>query len=102
MMIEIKDVENLAELARVAISDNEKENLRRDLEEILAYVSQVKEVGEKVESGKLKVESNKELRDLHNVMRDDRDSHAPGLFTEALLSAVPSREGDRILVKKIL
>lgn len=102
MTIAIKDVDNLAGLARLEISDDEKENLRHDLEEILAYVSQVKEVGEKVESGKLKVESNKELRDLHNVMRDDRDPHTPGLFTEVLLLAVPSREGDRILVKKIL
>lgn len=95
MTIEIKEIDNLANLARVAISDNEKENLRHDLEEILAYVSQVKEAGEKVKS-------NKEQRDLRNIMRDDRDPHTPGLFTETLLSSAPAREDDRVLVKKIL
>ena len=102
MTIAIKDVDNLANLARVTISDDEKEGLRHDLDEILAYVSQVKEVGEKVERGKLKVESNKELGELRNVMRDDRDPHPSGFFTEALLSLVPARESDRVLVKKIL
>ena len=94
MTVELKDVEHLAGLARIAISDNEKEVLRHDLEEILAYVSQVKEVA--AERGAPSV------GDVRNVMRDDRDPHEAGMFTEDLLSAAPMRAGNRLLVKKIL
>lgn len=97
MAIEIQDVEHLAGLARIAISDSEKELLRHDLEEILAYVSQIKEV----ESGKLKVESG-EQGELYNVMREDINPHESGMFTEDILRQAPSRKGDRIAVKKIL
>ncbi len=94
MAVELKDVEHLAGLARIAVSDTEKEVLRHDLEEILAYVSQIKQV----ESEKLKVESG----DLRNVMREDGEPHEPGMFTEDLLAQAPAREGNRISVKKIL
>lgn len=94
MEIEIKDVEHLAGLARIVIDDKEKELLRKDLGEILAYVSQVKEVS--AELGPVKA------GELHNIMRDDKDPHESGKFTEDLIGAAPSRDGNRILVKKIL
>lgn len=94
MAIEMKDVEHLAGLARIAVSDSEKELLQHDLKEILAYVSQIKEV----QSEKLKVES----RELRNVMREDSTPHESGIFTEEILKQAPSREGNRVFVKKIL
>ena len=94
MAIELKDVEHLAGLARIAVSDTEKEILRHDLEEILAYVSQVKEVAVDVPAP--------EAGELRNVMREDKDPHEPGIFTEDLLAAAPAREGNRLVVKKIL
>lgn len=98
MVIEIKDVEHLAGLARIAISNNEKELLRNDLEGILEYISQIKEVeGEQEEQGK-----QREQGELHNVMREDTEPHESGIFTEDILKQAPSREGNRISVKKIL
>ncbi len=94
MAIELKDVEHLAGLARITISDSEKEVLRHDLGEILAYVSQVTKVVAEV--------GNPEASALRNVMREDENPHEGGIFTEALLSAAPSRDGNRLLVKKIL
>lgn len=94
MAIEIKDIEHLATLARVEISDHEKEGLRHDIEEILSFVSQIKEVA----GG----ESTLEVGMLHNVLRDDRTPHEVGMFTEDLLSVAPVREGDKVVVKKIL
>lgn len=94
MAIEIKDVEHLAGLARIKVSDSEKEVLRHDLEEILAYVSEIKEVA--AEAGESAV------GELHNVLRADSDPHEGGMFSEDLLSAAPTREGNRIFVKKIL
>ncbi len=94
MAIELKDVEHLAGLARISISDSEKELLRHDLEEILAYVSQVKDV---VASIGVPVAG-----ELRNVLRADENPHEAGIFTETLLSAAPARDGNRLLVKKIL
>ncbi len=94
MIIELKDVEHLAGLARISISDSEKELLRHDLEEILAYVSQVKDVATNI--------GVPIVGELRNVMREDREPHESLMFTEVLLSAAPAREGNRLLVKKIL
>jgi len=95
MTVEIKDVEHLAGLARLAISDSEKEILRTDLEGILAYVSQVKEVTAEVVAIGV-------VPELHNVMREDTDTHTPGIFTEDILAGAPSRQGNHLVVKKIL
>ena len=37
-----------------------------------------------------------------NVMREDKDPHEAGLYTEKILEQAPAREGDYIKVKKIL
>lgn len=94
MVIELKDVEHLSGLARISISDNEKEVLRHDLEEILAYVSKIKNAVAEL--------GVPEVGELKNVLREDENPHEAGLHTEDLLSAAPAREGNRLLVKKIL
>ena len=40
----IKDVENLAELAKIELTEEEKEHLLSDMEGILGYVKQIQEV----------------------------------------------------------
>ena len=92
-MITSVDIEKLASLARIKISDEEKESMRTDIESILAYVGQVKDL-----SGTVKDESPA----LRNVMRDDVVTHTSGEFTESLLALAPSREGNYLKVKKIL
>ena len=94
MSIELKDVEHLAGLARIAVSEEEKKILQHDLEEILEYVSQVTKVTADI--------GTPETGDLRNVMREDTLPHAGGMFTEDILSQAPAREGNRISVKKIL
>lgn len=94
MTIELKDVEHLAGLSRLAIQDSEKEILRHDLEEILAYVSQIKEIVAEL--------GEPEAGERRNVMRPDKNPHEPGIYTEDLLSAAPSRIGNHLSVKKIL
>lgn len=94
MAIELKDVEHLAGLARIAISEEEKKILQRDLEEILGYVSTT---GIGVGPSEYILEE-----ELRNVMREDTEPHASGKFTEDILSQAPVREGNRISVKKIM
>ena len=104
MAIEIKDVEHLAGLARIAVSGSEKELFRHDLEEILAYVSQIKEAteGEQLTTDTASRTFDGMRGEIHNVMRADENPHEPGIFTEDLLAAAPTREGNRVFVKKIL
>lgn len=94
MTVELKDIEHLAGLARIAISDDEKKILQHDLGEILAYVSTIMEVAAELGAS--------EAGELRNVMREDGEPHESGIFTECILSQVPARDGDRLLVKKIL
>ena len=42
--MDIKDIENLAELSKIELSDTENKTLLKDLDGILAYVKQIGEV----------------------------------------------------------
>ena len=89
-------VEKMAKLARIDVSDKEAESLAGELGTILKYVSDLK----KVESKKLKVESEKPA--TRNTMREDDEAHESGLYTEDLLNSAPEKENGYIKVKKIL
>jgi len=92
-MITVKDIEKLAELARLKISDEEKKHLASEIESILTYVSQIKDAASR---------GTQEVSHHRNVMRLDSVYHESALFTEAILKEAPDREGDYIKVKKIL
>jgi len=92
-MISREEIEKLAVLARVKISAEEKESMRKDIESILEYVGQVKNVS---------VDPKREIPVLHNVLRDDVVTTRAGEYTEDLLRLAPSREGNYLKVKKIL
>ncbi len=94
-MISIKEVEKLAQLSRIALTTEEKESLRKDMDSILGLVDQVK----KVSAGEV---SEKKAGSLRNVFREDGSPHESGIFTEVLISSAPRREGNYIRVKKIL
>ena len=91
--VDIKDVENLANLARIELSEDEKNSLLSDMEDILGYVSQIESIPTKEVSEEFPV---------RNVMRDDVVTHIKGQYTEDLLSNAPAREGNWLKVKKIL
>lgn len=86
----------LAELSRIEIKGEEAEGLSHEFDSILGYVSEVKKaVGSDLASGVADFPTK-------NVMRADNESHEPGIYTEALLSQAPEREGNYLKVKKIL
>jgi aspartyl-tRNA(Asn)/glutamyl-tRNA(Gln) amidotransferase subunit C len=93
--MEKKDVEHLAQLARIAITDKEAESLAKDMTSILGYISDI----EKITGSK---EKEKVVGPLFNVMREDTDAHEPGIYSEDLLNLMPERHGDYLKVKKIL
>lgn len=87
------DIRALAALARVDLSDAEITALEKDIPNILGFVDSIQGVDV---TG---VSSDTSLR---NVMRADENPHEGGLYSEALLSAAPSRVGDRISVKQVI
>lgn len=93
--MEKKEIEHLASLARIAITEDEVATLAKDMTSILNYVSEI----EKIAGSR---EQEKEVGPLHNVLREDGDPHEGGKYSEELLRLAPIREGDYIKVKKIL
>jgi aspartyl/glutamyl-tRNA(Asn/Gln) amidotransferase C subunit len=93
-MLTPKDIDNLAALARLDIPVEEKEGLRKDVDSVLGYVSEI----QKLSGGALK----KEAGDVKNVFREDANPHLSGEFSEDLLAEAPRRKDNYIKVKKIL
>ena len=88
----IKDVENLAELAKLELSQEEKESLLHDMEGILEYVKQIEEV----EVGDVKANDTN-----YNVWREDVS--APREFSKDLIiEQFPASQDGFLKVKKIL
>lgn len=96
-MLSREEIQNLADLARLKLSEAELEELQKDITNILAYVGQVSAFSTGAEG--------KRAGMLRNVMRADVP-HAPDSplagKRDALLKALPHREGDYAAVRKIL
>jgi aspartyl-tRNA(Asn)/glutamyl-tRNA(Gln) amidotransferase subunit C len=88
----IKDVENLAELARIELNEEEKKDLLSDMESILGYVKQI----ESVEIGD--VESDYILK---NVWRED-EIKIRDFSREIIIEQFPESQDGFLKVKKIL
>ena len=93
-MLTPKDIDNLAQLARLDIPADEKETLRKEVDSILGYVSDI----QKLSGGEVK----KKAGEVRNVLREDENPHLPGEFSEDLLAEVPHRQDNFVKVKKIL
>lgn len=93
-MIGKKDIEKLAKLSRIEISEQEQALLEKDMESILGYVSQIKEAVSKTPP--------KEAGLLHNVIREDTTPHKKGMYTEEIMAEVPEKENGYVKVKQIL
>jgi aspartyl-tRNA(Asn)/glutamyl-tRNA(Gln) amidotransferase subunit C len=88
----IKDVESLAELARIDLTEKEKESLLHDFASILAYVDTIKSV---------EVKDVKESHDLYNAWREDVEDHKD-FSRDLILEQFPESQDGFLKVKKIL
>jgi len=92
--ISLKDVEHVARLARLELSDADKERMRRELDSILSYIDKLRAVDTEG------VEPTSHAVPLTNVMREDvtRSSFAQS----DMLANAPERSGDFFRVPKII
>ena len=90
--MEIKDVENLAELARIDLTLEEKEGLLKDFDSILAYIDVIKSV---------EIDDIPPNFDLYNVWREDVIIERE--FSQDLIKdQFPASQDGFLKVKKIL
>ena len=92
-MIDIKEVERIAELARLALTDEEKSLYAKQLAKIIEYFDELKAVDT---TG---IEPMAHALSMTNVLRED--VVVPSLGCEVLLSNAPEREGSLFKVPKI-
>jgi aspartyl-tRNA(Asn)/glutamyl-tRNA(Gln) amidotransferase subunit C len=93
-VIERKDVEHVARLARLALSEAELARMQAELSAILAYVDKLRELD--VEG----VEPTSHAVPLVNVMREDEPR--PGLAREEAMANAPDPAGEFFRVPRII
>jgi len=93
--MEIKDIEKLSKLARIELTEGEKQTYLKDISAILGYVDQIK--GVVAQSGE-----ERKVGELRNVMRADDNGNETGVNTTALVTEFPRKESNYLKVKKIL
>ena len=92
-MITIKDVEHVAKLARLELTEEEKELYTKQLGDVLKYVDQMNEV----ETSNVKPMA--QVVDLVNVMREDVVHYEQ--TKEELMANAPDEENGFFKVPKI-
>ena len=92
-MITVKDVEHVAKLARLELTEEEKELYTKQLGDVLKYVDQMNEVDT------TNVEPMIQVVDFVNVTRDDEPKQ--DISKEALMSNAPDAENGFFKVPKI-
>jgi aspartyl-tRNA(Asn)/glutamyl-tRNA(Gln) amidotransferase subunit C len=93
-MITRADVEKVAELARLHLTDEELDQLEGQLSRILEAIEVLREVDTS------QVGPTASVLNVENVMRDDLP--ADGITREAALANAPLREGDHLRVPLVL
>ena len=91
-----EEVQHLAKLARIELSDAEVETFTTEMSAILEYVSQVKDI---VGDADL---STKKVGARFNIFRKDEVTNNANEYTEALLKEMPETRDRFMVVKKIL
>jgi aspartyl-tRNA(Asn)/glutamyl-tRNA(Gln) amidotransferase subunit C len=90
-----EQVQHIARLARVGLSEEDIGRFSEQLSEILDYFERLRQVDTEG------IPPTAHTLPLHNVMRED-DEPAPSLSSEDVLANAPVREGDHFRVKVIL
>ena len=94
MTVSLKDVEKIADLARLYIPEEEKEEYTRQLNIILEYMKQLNKVDTS------NVEPLSHPFELTNVFRDD--DVQPSLPVDEALRNAPEKSGNYFKVPKVI
>ncbi len=93
-MIEKEEVERIAKLARLKLTDEEVLGMQKDLSSILDYFNLLKKV-----TGKSKITSTSLTEE---ILRIDTSKNQPAETVEKLIKEIPERKERYVKVKTIL
>lgn len=88
------NINHLAKLANLPLSDGEKKKFEPQLEETIEYVNQLEKIDTK------DVESTSQVTELENVTRDDKTE--PSMSQEEALQNTKNKQNGLFKVKAIL
>ncbi len=94
MSVTLKDVEHIAKLSRLEFSENEKEKLVHNMNDILKHIEKLNELDT------TNVEPLSHVIELQNVMREDETKQS--LPVEEALKNAPSKEESFFKVPKVI
>ena len=92
--ITMRDVEHVARLSRLALTDQEKERMRRELDGILSYIDKLRALDT------ANVPPTSHAVPMTNVMREDEPR--PSLSQDEMLANAPERSGEFFRVPRII
>lgn len=95
-MISRKEVQHVAQLARLGLNGKEVKEMQKTLSSILDYIEKLKKVD--ISGVDLYISSG----NLKNVMREDRGDGEPKIDNKKLLELTPEKKGGYVKVKQIL
>lgn len=96
MALTSEEINHLAALSHLSLTEEERARFREQLSSVLAYVAKLSELDT---SG---VAPTDQVTGLENVWRDDIPAVAPPATRELLLENLPKRSGDLLSVPGIL
>jgi len=100
MTITQADIQKLASLSRLKLTDEETDQYAKDLNGILKYVDQIQEVTEGADTTSASIKNPSDIPH-RNVMRDDVAGQFNG-DPQKLVEAAPKHQDGLVEVKKIL
>ena len=98
--MELANIQKLADLARIDMSEEEMKEVAKDFDSILAYVSQIQEFSKS--NNFESVEYNQDSYFLNNVMREDFATNNKDQYSEKIINEFPDKQDRYLKVKKIL
>lgn len=90
-----EDVERIAELAHLKLSESELETMKASLSSVLEYVNRLKEADTEG------VEPTAHITGVENVLREDVVANCDSETRDAVLEGFPDKEGDQLKVKPV-
>ncbi|MFH0856399.1 MAG: Asp-tRNA(Asn)/Glu-tRNA(Gln) amidotransferase subunit GatC [bacterium] len=91
-----EQIEQIANLARIKLSENEKDKYIKQFSDILEYFEQLKEVD--TENIEPLINANLSV----NSMREDRVESCDKSITDKIIEQVPEKKDRYVKVKKVL
>ena len=98
-MINKQDVQNIAKLARLGLSEKEIEKFQKDLSSILDYIETLKQVN--VSGVEATFHASEDYLNKKNIMREDQAESESEQVVDKLIEAAPDKKERHIKVKAV-